>query len=501
MSPRPVPTAALLDALSDKTVLGVVPPSVTGVAYDSRRVTAGDLFVAVPGLKQDGRRYVSDALARGAAAVVLEGPDPMPGSSTARVLVPSSRAALARLADVYFGHPSRALTVVGITGTNGKTTTSFLVDALLRAGGRATGVVGTIQYRVGDEVQPAGQTTPEAVELQSLLARMVERGVAAVSMEVSSHALELQRVEAIEFDVAVFTNLTQDHLDFHGTLDAYRRAKARLFSLLAAGHKRRRAAAINADDPAGPTMVAGLDVPVLTFGLRGPRDVAPRRWRSGSEGIRLEVDTPRGPVQVASPLVGEHNVMNLLGAIAVGLALDMQPDAIGQALSTVATVPGRFERVEAGQSFLVVVDYAHTPDALERVLVTARKLATEGGRLAVIFGCGGDRDRGKRPIMGAIADRLADRVWITSDNPRSEVPEAIIDEIVTGIPGGAPVAGRHATIPDRKAAIRAALEWARPRDVVVIAGKGHETYQIIGSEVLPFDDRAVARDVLAERRA
>jgi len=339
------------------------------------------------------------------------------------------------------------------------------------------------------------------VELQALLARMVAERVTAVAMEVSSHALALHRVDGIEFDVAVFTNLTQDHLDFHGTLEDYRGAKTRLFRLLAESRKPRRAAVINHDDPAGAQMLDALGagaVEVITFGMSAGARVRPRAFSSGMEGIRLEAESPRGMVRVASPLVGEHNVMNLLGAIGVGLAIEMEPDAIGAALSAVRIVPGRFERIEAGQPFLVVVDYAHTPDALERTLATARKLVAPGGRLAAVFGCGGDRDRGKRPLMGGIAARLADRVWVTSDNPRSERPEAIIAEIVTGIPQAA--LDRHVTIPDRKAAIRSALEWARPGDVVVLAGKGHETYQIVGSEVLPFDDRTIAREALAGRR-
>ena len=493
----PVPTAELLEALPDKTVLGAVPPALRGLAYDSRKVAPGELFVAIPGLKQDGRRFIADALGRGAAAVVFDGPDVLAGSETGRVLVPSAREALARLADAYFGHPSRALTVVGITGTNGKTTTSILVDALLRTRGGPTGLIGTIEYRIGEERLPASQTTPEALELQSLLARMVERGVAGVAMEVSSHALALHRADGIELDVAVFTNLTQDHLDFHVTLDAYRDAKARLFRLLAASAKARRTAVVNADDPAGAAMVAGLDLPTLTFGLGPTAAIRPRQYRSGMDGIHMDVDTPSGSLEIASPLVGEHNVMNLLGAIGVGLALGMDRAVIAEALAGVSAAPGRFERVEAGQPFLVVVDYAHTPDALERVLATARKLLTGGGRLAAVFGCGGDRDRGKRPIMGSIASRLADRAWVTSDNPRSERPEAIVAEIVAGIPEAD--RARHVAEPDRRAAIRAALAWAEDGDVVVIAGKGHEPYQIIGTEVLPFDDRAEARAVLEER--
>ena len=492
-----MPTAILLEALPEKTVLGPIPATVSGVAHDSRAVKPGDLFVAVPGLRQDGRRYVEDALARGAAAVVLEGPDLLEGKAVPRVLVPSSREALARLADAYFGHPSGALTVVGITGTNGKTTTSYLVDALLSARGQRTGLIGTVQYRIGAEVISAGQTTPEAVELQSLLRRMVNAGVTAVAMEVSSHGLALSRVDGIDFDVAVFTNLTQDHLDFHGTMDAYREAKRRLFVLLAAGPKPGRAV-VSADDPSGVSMVAGLPLPTLTYGIRARADVRPTRWSSGAEGIRMSVRTPAGQMDIASPLVGEHNVMNLLAAAGVGVALGIAPDAIGGALGSVGSVPGRFERVEAGQPFLVIVDYAHTPDALERTLETAQKLRAPGGRLGVVFGCGGDRDRGKRPLMGEIAARLGDHIWITSDNPRTESPEAIIADIVAGIPGG-PALDRHETLPDRKSAIQGALAWARAGDIVVIAGKGHEIYQVIGSEVLPFDDRAQALAALAGR--
>jgi len=444
MRRAPVPISTLLEALPVKTVHGALPRVVSGVSYDSRTVAPGDLFVAVSGLKQDGRRYVPDAVARGAAAVVLEGPGPLPAAPGAQIVVPSAREALARLADAYYGHPSRALTLVGITGTNGKTTTSFLVEALLRAAGHRTGLIGTIVYRIGEEAMTAGQTTPEAVELQSLLACMREAGVTGVAMEVSSHALALSRADGTEFDVAVFTNLTQDHLDFHGTLEEYRRAKARLFRLLAAGGKPRRRAVINADDAVGPSMVAGLDLPALTFGMSPAATVHPRQVTSGADGIRIEVETPEGAVAISSPLVGEHNVMNLLGAVGVALALGIAPDLAGEALSRVATVPGRFERVEGGQPFLVVVDYAHTPDALERVLTTARRLLRGAGRLGVVFGCGGDRDRGKRPIMGGIAARLCDSVWVTSDNPRSEEPEAIIAEIATGIAAARPGAASPA---------------------------------------------------------
>ena len=483
----------LLDALEEKRIVGPAPTTVTGLTADSRRVTTGDCFVAVPGFKQDARRFVPDAVARGARLVVTEGE--ALDVRVCQVLVPSTRLALPRLADAFHGHPSGALTVVGITGTNGKTTTSYLVDALLRAKGLRTGVIGTIQYVVAGEIRPAGQTTPEAIELQEMLAAMQDAGVGGCAMEVSSHALALSRADRIDFDVAVFTNLTQDHLDFHGTFDEYRQAKRRLFELTARSPKPARTAVVNADDASGEAMVRGLDLRVLRFGLSPSATIRAVEHSSSFDGIRMRVTTPAGALQIASPLVGEHNVMNLLGAVGVGLALDLDPARIAAALSRVGSVPGRFEQVQAGQPFLVVVDYAHTPDALERVLATARKLTS--ARLGVVFGCGGDRDRTKRPIMGEIAARQADMVWITSDNPRSERPESIIDEIVVGARRAG--VGAHAAMPDRAAAIRAALGWARAGDVVVIAGKGHETYQIVGADVLPFDDRDVARAILTER--
>jgi UDP-N-acetylmuramoyl-L-alanyl-D-glutamate--2,6-diaminopimelate ligase len=488
--------SVLLEALPDKRVVGAVPETVRAVTADSRKVERGDCFVAVPGFKQDARRFIPEAVARGASLVVTEGAA-LPDVGVTQVLVPATRPALARLAAAYHGHPSRALTLVGITGTNGKTTTSYLVDALLRSAG-PTGILGTIQYVVGDEIRPAGQTTPEALDIQGMLATMRERGVTGVAMEVSSHALALARVDGLAFDVALFTNLTQDHLDFHGSLEEYGRSKRRLFELLAASPKPRRTAVVNGDDPWGRRMVEGLDLAVLTFGLGPGHQVRPARWASTLEGIRMRVDTPRGPLDVNSPLIGEHNVMNLLGAVAVGLALDRSPAAIANALGGVDAVPGRFEQVRAGQPFLVVVDYAHTPDALERVLTTARKITS--GRLGVVFGCGGDRDRTKRPIMGEIAARLADRVWLTSDNPRSEPPQAIIDEIAVGVRRVWAAPDRYAMVADRRVAISAALSWASTGDAIVIAGKGHETYQIIGSDVLPFDDRDVAREALLERR-
>ena len=491
-----MPTSDLIAALPTKTVSGALPRTVTGIADDSRKVGRGECFVAVPGLRQDARRFVPDAVARGAAVVVLEG-GAVPEIAVAQVVVPAAREALARLANAWHGDPSRAMTMVGITGTNGKTTTSYLVEALLRERGLTPGVVGTVGYVGGTTAMDASQTTPDALQLTELLARMRDDGVQGVAMEVSSHALAQARADALSFDVAAFTNLTQDHLDFHGTFDEYRRAKRRLFELTARSPKPRRFGVVNADDPAGAAMVDGLPLEVLRFGLGAGADVRAVEHTSGLDGIRMTVATPSGRFALRSPLIGEHNVMNLLTAIGVGLALGLAPDAIGGALGGVGAVAGRFEQVKTGQDFLVVVDYAHTPDALERVLATARKLT--GGRLGVVFGCGGDRDRGKRPIMGGIAARLADRVWVTSDNPRSERPQAIIDDIVGGMGGATAPAEGYVTEPDRRAAIRSALDWARRGDTVVIAGKGHETYQIVGSEVLSFDDRAIAKEILQEK--
>ena len=442
-------------------MLGSVPPALGGLAYDSRKVARGELFVAVPGLKQDGRRFIADALDRGAAAVVFDGPDVLAGSDTGRILVPpparrwrgspTLTSAIPRARSPWSGSPAP---------TARRRRRSSSTRCCARVAG-PTGLIGTIEYRIGEERLTASQTTPEALELQSLLARMVERGVAGVAMEVSSHALALHRADGIEFDVAVFTNLTQDHLDFHVTLEAYR---ARQGAPLPAARPGSEGPARRGDQRRrsvgrrrwwrGSTCRRSRSV--WARRRRSVRGTTARAWTAFTWTSTRRAGASRSP----RPSSGEHNVMNLLGADRRrARARDGSRGHRPGALAGVRAVPGRFERVEAGQPFLVVVDYAHTPDALERVLATARKLLTGGGRLAAVFGCGGDRDRGKRPIMGEIAARLADRAWVTSDNPRSERPEAIVAEIVAGIP--AADRDRHVALPDRRTAIRAALTWAR----------------------------------------
>jgi UDP-N-acetylmuramoyl-L-alanyl-D-glutamate--2,6-diaminopimelate ligase len=432
---------------------------------------------------------VGDALARGAVAVVVE-EEVCCGAAT-RVVVENCRQALARLAARYYNYPARQLLMAGITGTNGKTTTAFLLRQVLAAAGRSCGYVGTLGYMVGEELEKIDNTTPEAPQLQGLLRAMVEAGRRAAVLEVSSHGLALERVAGLPFRVAVFTNLTRDHLDFHGTPQAYFNAKARLFEELGAQGR----AVINADDPAATELMHRTRAPVLTYGNRPAAQVRLEELRMGSGGMQLRVATPGGRLELNTQLTGNFNCHNVLAALAAGLALELEKEDICRGIAALERVPGRFERVVEGQDFEVIVDYAHTPDALERVLRAARQMSR--GRLICAFGCGGDRDRGKRPAMGAIAGELADLVIVTSDNPRSEAAEKIIAEIEAGLPPGAPAQ----RLADRRQAIGAAIEQAHRGDVVVIAGKGHETGQILADRVVPFDDRQEASQALRRRLA
>jgi UDP-N-acetylmuramoyl-L-alanyl-D-glutamate--2,6-diaminopimelate ligase len=459
---------------------------ISGLAYDNRLAGPGTLFFCVPGFTRDGHDFAADAVARGAVALVVERPLELP---VPQVRVPSVRAAMAPAAAAFYGEPTASLDVVGVTGTNGKTTTAFLIRELLEAAGRSTGLLGTVKSVIGGVEHEVKRTTPEAIDLQRTFAEMRAAGDVACAIEVSSHALELHRADAIHFAAAVFTNLTQDHLDFHPTMEEYFAAKRLLFSGERAGLSTPSAAIVNIDDPYGSRLASELASPI-TFGLRSAgADYRGAELDTSLDGSTFTVDTPDGPLALRSPLRGEFNVYNVIGALAVARALDVSAETCVAAIATAGQVPGRFETVDEGQPFAVVVDYAHTPDSLENVLRAARGVTRS--RLRVVFGCGGDRDRGKRPLMGEIARRLADDVFVTSDNPRSEDPEAIIAEILEG--SGTEVAHD----PDRHAAIAYAIESAQPGDVVVIAGKGHEQGQEFeDGRKLPFDDVTVAREVL-----
>jgi UDP-N-acetylmuramoyl-L-alanyl-D-glutamate--2,6-diaminopimelate ligase len=480
------------DALRAEAAVGAV----TGVAYDSRTVTQGQVFVALKGQHADGTVFALQAAGRGAAAIVSEEPA-LDGVHVPWAIVTDARLALAVLATTFYRDPSREMRVIGITGTNGKTTTAYLVASIFEAAGIRCGILGTVAYRIGDQVREATRTTPEAPEVQALLREMVDRECGACAMEVSSHALSLNRVAGMTFAAGIFTNLTRDHLDFHADMDDYFRAKRRLFEML----PRDAPSLINLDDPRGASLLEVGGRPV-TYAISRPADVTPGPLSFSLAGLSFDVRTPRGTLHVTSKLVGRPNVFNILAAVSAATALDIPFDAIEQGLRSLEGVPGRFQVVsDAKDEVTVVVDYAHTDDALRNLLETARPLAL--GRLITVFGCGGDRDRTKRPLMGAVAGRLSDLIVITSDNPRSEDPNRIIEEVQRGI---TPDTRRDSTqslltIVDRRAAISKAIELASAGDVVLVAGKGHENYQVIGDRTLPFDDVAVAREALARRRA
>lgn len=475
---------------------GPLEATVSEVTHDSRQCTPGSLFVAIAGSRWDGNDFVLSARERGAVAVVSERPCP-PQFPGGWLQVEDARLALALASAQVFGHPSRQLNVVGITGTNGKTTTAHLVDAIVRAAGLPSGIMGTITYRIGDEEWPAERTTPEACDIQRFLRRACDRGVKYVVMEVSSHALELKRVHGCEFAVAVFTNLTPEHLDYHGTMERYFAAKRKLFEGVAGPPP--RGVVINLDDARADDLLAlaiGQSSKVLTYGLQADADVHAQSFTTSLRGLSFVAHTPVGDLPITSSLVGKPHVYNILAATAAGLMLEFDADAILRGISACHTVPGRFEIVDEGQDFAVVVDYAHTHDALQNVLETAR--ASTPYRIITLFGCGGDRDFTKRAPMGEVAARWSDVVIVTSDNPRTEDPEAIIADIEVGLRR---VGKPYLKIVDRREAIWRAIEEARPGDLVLLAGKGHETYQIVKDQTIPFDDRQVAREAIRWRMA
>ncbi len=471
------------------------PLEITGLAYDSRAVQPGTLFFCVPGYERDGHDFAAGAVAAGAGALVVERPLDL---DTPEILVQSSRAAMGPLAARFHGDPTSELRVVGVTGTNGKTTTAHLVRALLGAGGQRCGLLGTVESQVAGTRRPATRTTPEAIDLQADFRAMLDGGESCCAMEVSSHALALGRTDGVRFAAAVFTNLTQDHLDFHPTMEDYFQAKRQLFLPVAAAEEP-EVAVVNVDDPYGRRLAAELEH-VVTFAIDSDADYRAREVQVDLAGSRFELHTPAGVRTLSLPLPGRFNVSNALGALAVTHVLGIELDALVAALGRGVRIPGRVEPVDEGQGFAVLVDYAHTPDSLQNVLSTAHEVGR--GRVICVFGAGGDRDRGKRPLMGEIGARLADVLLVTSDNPRSEDPEAIIAEIMGGAsaaarpPGAAPVAAEV----DRRVAIERAVALAESGDVLVIAGKGHEQGQeFAGGMKVPFDDVTVAREALGAR--
>ena len=484
--------AELTDVLTDAALTGDATTVVRGITHDSRQVREGDLYLARPGEHTHGIRHVDDAVAAGAVAVLTDPPSvdaALAAGVRAAVAVPDPRAAAGPAAAWVYGHPAAALTVVGITGTNGKTTTAYLIDAGLRAGGQTTGLIGTVETHVAGAVVPSMRTTPEATDLQALFAVMRERGVESVAMEVSSHALALDRVAGTDFAVGAFTNLSQDHLDFHADMDDYFAAKARLFDGLA------RRGVVMVDDEWGRRLARQATVPVVTVGS-ADADWSVVDTRPAGAGSAARLVAPDGSlhdIEVALP--GRFNIRNAALAYVVLLELGIAPGDAARGIAGLAAVPGRMERVDVGQPFLAVVDYAHTPDAVTSLLEEARALTRDGGRVIVVLGCGGDRDRGKRPLMGAAAANGADVAVFTNDNPRSEDPQAILDAMTSGATGGA---ARLVVEPDRRAAIRLAVADCAAGDVLVVAGKGHEQGQETAGVVLPFDDRDVLRDALRD---
>jgi UDP-N-acetylmuramoyl-L-alanyl-D-glutamate--2,6-diaminopimelate ligase len=479
--------------LADAPVISVIPDEIAsvpvkGLAYDSRKAAPGFVFFAFPGAKVDGREFAADAVAKGAIAVVSELPRP-DNFNGPWIQVRHGREALARAAATFYDHPDQALGLTGITGTNGKTTTSFIVDSILEGAGNKTALIGTIEYRLAGKRMPAVNTTPDSLDLFGIFAELRRLGGTYVTMETSSHALALGRVYGIQFHTAVFTNLTRDHLDFHQTMDEYFAAKQLLFT--GVGAPPPRAAVINHDDEYGRSLQLKPETEVFRYGMEEGATARAENVSSSFAGLRFDIRFGGRAYPVESPLVGQINVYNILAAWCAAMSYGIAPEVIAHGIKHCRAVPGRFERVEAGQPFLVVVDYAHTDDALRNVIRVARGLTS--GRIITLFGCGGDRDRTKRPLMGMAAAELSDYVVLTSDNPRSEDPIAIMNDALVGVRR---FDTPHTIEPDREKAIRRAIEQAQAGDVVLLAGKGHETYQILKDKTVDFDDREVARRVL-----
>ena len=477
----------LIAKFNYRQIVGDAGVEISGLTYDSRKVKSGDLFFCIKGFKVDGHSFACKACEMGAAAIVVE--EIQPDLSVAQIVVDNTRYAMAHLSSAFFGNPTQKLKLIGITGTNGKTTTSFMVESILRSAGYKTGLIGTIEYRIIDEKIPVDRTTPESLDLQRLFAKMVDAGVEAVAMEVSSHAIDLFRTEACNFDVLVFTNLSQDHLDYHESLDEYFKVKSRVFSDTPYAIQ-----VINADDEYGCLLI-GKGKEQLRYSIKDKVELYANNILLKPDGSDVTLHIHDRSMRVSLKLPGLYNVYNALAAAGSTSALGIGDGQIKIGLESLDLVPGRFERVDCGQDFTVIVDYAHTPDSLEKVLTAARQLAK--GRLLAVFGCGGDRDKSKRPLMGKVAAELSDHVIITSDNPRSEGPIKIIDEIISGIKKVGNVS--YEIEEDRKVAIKKAIRMAKEGDFIVIAGKGHESGQEIAGKKIPFDDVKVAKELLGER--
>jgi UDP-N-acetylmuramoyl-L-alanyl-D-glutamate--2,6-diaminopimelate ligase len=493
----------LLTGVDAPSVVGDTARQITGIAYHTRDVRPGFLFAALRGFVHDGLAFVDEAIGRGAIAILADrelapagGRGRLVSEGVTLIRVADARRALAQISAAFYQHPSQRLRLIGVTGNNGKGATTYLIEAILRRAGRRCGIIGTMGVVIDGQVYPSERTTPEAPDFQRVLRTMADQGCDYVATEVASHALVLERVSGCRVGVGVFTNLTRDHLDFHLSMEAYRAAKARLFSMVEPSGW----AVLNADDPAAVVMRAATRARVMTYGLSPSAEVRGSDLTLHQRGSEFVAHTPAGTARIALRLTGAFNVANALAALAVGLTQEVPLPTIAEALSEMPGIPGRFESVEEGQPFAVVVDYAHTPDGLENVLRAAREITA--GRLIAVFGCGGDRDRTKRPMMGRIAAEWADHVIVTSDNPRTEDPRAIIDEIRPGVDDGR--AGRDVRVeiePDRRRAIGVAVSSAGAGDLVLIAGKGHEPYQEIGGVRHPFDDRQVVREALRDMLA
>ena len=501
----------LLEGVEIRKITGEALKEIEGVAYHSNQVEKGYLFVAIRGMEVDGHKFIGEAIQRGAEAVLLE--EEREISNRTMIVVPNSRQALAKISLNFYGDPSSQVRLIGITGTNGKTTTTYFLESIFKKAGYSVGVIGTINYRFGQKTTPASNTTPESLDLQRILWEMVKEKISHVIIEVSSHALDLDRVFGCQFDGVVFTNLTVEHLDYHKTLNHYFDSKRKLFSeSLMKSHKTKRFAVTNHDDPRGEEIVEGIDLPVIRYGLSPSCDISADQMTSTFEGLSCRIKTPRGEFSIHSKLIGEFNVYNILAAVATGIAMDIPLETVKNGVESLEGVLGRFEKIGNRKGIHVIVDYAHTHDALERVLLglknVLRSLPQDNGKIITVFGCGGDRDRTKRPLMGKVAATYSDLSILTSDNPRREDPLAIMSEVEIGFKslsllewhrdeiGSWRSKKGYLKVPDRREAIRMAIRLAQPSDTVLIAGKGHEDYQVIGKQKFPFDDHIEAKKAL-----